>query len=194
MMLAFRVWYLIEREHSHGKCTTLFILACCFDTAFIPIRITLSDFFFFLTTLSLPVDSYTCDSLRRELTPSNNFILSRPISLFFIISLLFPALQAVCSTRKLVSLVQKVLDWVNPGVAWKTGKTSLFIHRSSNKWWCCTGLGPWGRSFCLCSAGFQRCQSRLLVGTAIYSSLLRQQRRSEWPTWPLGLWKGKETP
>lgn len=72
---------------------------------------------FFLTALSFPVDGYTCDSLKKELTPSNNFLLSRSISLFFITCFLFPPLQSVCSTPKLVAPVQKVLDWVKPSVA-----------------------------------------------------------------------------
>lgn len=148
---------------------------------------------FVWTTLSFPVDGYTCDSLKRELTPSNNFLFSQSISLFFIICFLSPPLQSVCSTPKLVAPVQNVLDWVNPGVAWKPGKTFLFVHRSLNKWWCYTDLGPWGRSFCLCRAGFKHCQSNLLVGKAIYSSLLEATKRSQWLTWSLGLWKCEET-
>lgn len=39
----------------------------------------------------------------------------------------------------------------------------------------------------LSTAGFKHCQSSLLVGTAIYSSLLEATKRSQWLTWPLGL-------
>lgn len=65
MILAFRVQYLCnEREYSYRKCITLFILTCCFNTVFIPIRIMPSDSLFGSTVHSFLLIDILVTALR----------------------------------------------------------------------------------------------------------------------------------
>lgn len=128
----------------------------------------------FLATLSFPVDDYTCDSLKRELTPLTTSSFPDHSHYFSYFFSLFSPLQSVYCTPKLVALVQKVL--VDPDVAWKP---SLFISLWTSDG--ATLIWDTGVEVSACA--------ELALSTVV----LEATKRGQWLTWPLGLWNGEET-
>lgn len=140
-------------EYLYGKGIVSFILACCFDTVFIPIRIS-TPWYFINSTVHpfLLMIQWTCDSFKRELATSNLLLLHRLISLFFLIGFLFLFVvhRSMWHTYQWqwIELIRALLE-------------SLIKPVSVIRWWWCTDLGPWGRCFPLCQDGTECLSSYL---------------------------------